>query len=158
MMNNNDDDSRKKWREMRDSALKGREEFQETYEFEAVNSTTKAVKPNYLFAVAWTAITTFIVCVLFVSVVLLGLDYFGVYDKIATQNIEAVKVLTLEVRKNAQEFRAVKEQSEEMRKKLDLWTPIECLPQKRWKIKGYGLPELENHSFPALDIQMSLPE
>jgi hypothetical protein len=157
-MSSNDDDFRKKWRNIRDNALKGKEELHETYEFEAVNSNTKTIKPNYLSAIAWTAITTFIVCVLFVSAVLLGLDYFGVYDKIATQNTEAVKVLTLEVKKNAQEFRAVKEQSEEMRKKLDLWTPIECLPKKRWKIKGYGLPELENHSFPALDIQMSLPE
>jgi len=132
---------------------------QEVYEFEAAGTSQKKIRPNYISAVVWTAITTFIVCVLFVAAVLIGLDYFGVYDKIAAQNTRAVRTLTVEVKKNAKEFEAMKEQTKEMRQQLNLWTPIGCRPKENWRIKGYGLPELERHMLQAdpLTPPLSMP-
>lgn len=127
-----------------------------TYNNEHGKSIVKKPKVNWLSALSWTAAVSIISTTMFV----IGISYYvkstGFLDGLDNRNKQIVSILQLQIQNQSESIKTLAKENKEIMSYLKLWTPMRCSPRKdeRWKIIGYGLPELEERS----NLLMSIDE
>jgi len=102
----------------------------------------KPVKTNYLSAIIWTSVVAVIVCTIFMGLLLFLVNESNIESNLENAASHAVYNLEKIVTQQNEELNSLLEENKKIHDYLKLWTPIDCRRRERWKIPGYGLPEV----------------
>jgi len=114
-------------------------------------------KSGFVMTVLIAGITSFIFVLLLVSY----LEFTGFLDGLDAKSKEVVKSLQQQVELQSNQISEMSESQKKTINYLKLWTPIKFSPDKseRWKITGYGLPEVTKQSnirFPQFNFDSGI--
>ena len=108
------------------------------------------VKTNWGSAMSWTALVAALTCTIFAAILMGTLYFGGVFDP-DTGATDVSQSVNKRVDVLSAEVRALRKHNEKMGKYLEGWTPLKCRKElgikEKWRIPGYGLPEIVPNSY-----------